>query len=193
MKPSTPPSLRLGGDLRLCEGIRRRYRKLPKLIIPTVQAGTVGIAFDDDGLRVVEQHMLGHAAKVIERFEQSTAQAGSSLTLSRLREPTRHGEPSLESPLLGGARPPSSQGWVSFTSALTLARGNRIPGAAPVQRVGTIPARAGQPRPHRSSVRRPWDYPRSRGATYAGRIRVDGNPGLSPLARGNRPARIRLD
>ena len=44
-----------------------------------MQALAVGIAFDDDGLGVVEQDMLGHAAEVVERFAQTAAQRGRVL------------------------------------------------------------------------------------------------------------------
>ena len=71
-----------------------------------------------------------------------------------------------------------------------LARGNRgrhHPGGA---RGGPIPARAGQPASRAPSARRPWAYPRSRGATCVSSRRTVTVGGLSPLARGNRRNRI---
>ena len=73
-----------------------------------------------------------------------------------------------------------------------LARGNRCPLALPVVLPGPIPARAGQPGfgPACRAARRA--YPRSRGATKSMSKRTWRVSGLSPLARGNRVALLRL-
>ena len=68
-----------------------------------------------------------------------------------------------------------------------LARGNRLDGVSRLPRIGSIPARAGEPFPTCACSGIGSVYPRSRGgtATYATAMPVV--LGLSPLARGNQP------
>ncbi len=66
-----------------------------------------------------------------------------------------------------------------------LARGNLESIGGKCLRVGTIPARAGQPTSTRSHTTHSGDYPRSRGATLDWQSPVFLDYGLSPLARGN--------
>ena len=55
--------------------------------------------------------------------------------------------------------------------------------------MGPIPARAGEPPRQTPSPRWSWAYPRSRGGTGGGGVHWHVRWGLSPLARGNLPAR----
>jgi hypothetical protein len=55
------------------------FCELTQLSVPAVQSFAVGIAPDDDRLGVIEQHMLGHAAEVVEYFAQPGAQGGHIL------------------------------------------------------------------------------------------------------------------
>jgi len=66
-----------------------------------------------------------------------------------------------------------------------LARGNRASDHGLSQRVGPIPARAGQPHPLDALRNLVRAYPRSRGATRTAAARAGPRVGLSPLARGN--------
>ena len=66
-----------------------------------------------------------------------------------------------------------------------LARGNREGVHPGVQRLGPIPARAGQPLLRCGHADGMWAYPRSRGATEVPGCTGADLPGLSPLARGN--------
>ena len=69
-----------------------------------------------------------------------------------------------------------------------LARGNRPRKVCGPARWGPIPARTGQPRLRPRCSGAPGAYPRSHGATARARLAKDHPLGLSPLARGNRPA-----
>ena len=72
------------------------------------------------------------------------------------------------------------------TSGLSpLARGNRWQATCGHLRAGPIPARTGQPRKKRARGFQCRAYPRSHGATTAGKSSTRDSPGLSPLARGN--------
>ncbi len=77
---------------------------------------------------------------------------------------------------------------VSFATLYGLsppARGNRLRNVRRVLRIGSIPARAGQPRRWTCSLRRCQVYPRPRGATAHGTAGDLRCYGLSPPARGN--------
>ena len=111
--------------------------------------------------------------------------------------PARAGQPILYriTNKTSGAYPRSRGATGSGTNAMSLesglsplARGNLSRSVGESNRLGPIPARAGQP--SRQSGRRPgiWAYPRSRGATCTLRIARVQERGLSPLARGNRCA-----
>ena len=78
-----------------------------------------------------------------------------------------------------------------FWGLSPLARGNpcQLPGLA--QRFGPIPARTGQPLAGPFCGGRCWAYPRSHGATSPVATKLAAPMGLSPLARGNLPSRIR--
>ena len=67
-----------------------------------------------------------------------------------------------------------------------LARGNLQAQRVRVERLGPIPARAGQPPRRWARLPGCGAYPRSRGATIAVNLRTALKMGLSPLARGNR-------
>ena len=67
-----------------------------------------------------------------------------------------------------------------------LARGNRALNRRASGTCGPIPARAGQPRSISARAACTRAYPRSRGATFGERSRMERATGLSPLARGNR-------
>ena len=71
-----------------------------------------------------------------------------------------------------------------------LARGNRLCGKLGLQRVGSIPARAGKPIAPDIAPAAPTVYPRSRGATHARKASPRAAKGLSPLARGNLGAHV---
>ena len=68
------------------------------------------------------------------------------------------------------------------------ARGNPPDRFAPVAPGGSIPASAGEPCPKRRGRRAPWVYPRERGGTSLLAPTQSIRIGLSPRARGNRPA-----
>ena len=77
-----------------------------------------------------------------------------------------------------------------FSSGLSpLTRGNRSPSQWRRLEQGPIPAYAGQPVGHVSSVSGRGAYPRLRGATAAVREELVEHVGLSPLTRGNHPKR----
>ena len=71
-----------------------------------------------------------------------------------------------------------------------LARGNQPQQAVQSSSAGPIPARTGQPYPNSWRHRRRRAYPRSHGATGYKSDYEDSSAGLSPLARGNRRARL---
>ncbi len=109
--------------------------------------------------------------------------------------PARAGEPFMGSPLVrlmwayprsrggtGLARPYSRQ----VRGLSPLARGNPTGCALMCLRVGPIPARAGEPCRLVIHPSPGGAYPRSRGGTSATPAVPCNEPGLSPLARGNR-------
>jgi hypothetical protein len=51
-----------------------------------VQARTIGVALDDDGLGVIEEHVLGYPAEVVERLAQADAQRRRILAHGELHE-----------------------------------------------------------------------------------------------------------
>ena len=65
------------------------------------------------------------------------------------------------------------------------ARGNQVDLSGDYPQLGSIPARAGQPRRSRGHHRPHWVYPRTRGATHQPRHNPRSVHGLSPHARGN--------
>ena len=79
--------------------------------------------------------------------------------------------------------------WPGLSGLSPLARGNLLAQCMGAVCEGPIPARAGQPWRWRFSALHPRAYPRSRGATPSGRSPISNKKGLSPLARGNLPAR----
>ena len=80
----------------------------------------------------------------------------------------------------------SALGGIRWTLGLSpLARGNHDLPQALQDRIGPIPARAGQPAAPRSTGKRGRAYPRSRGATTSFSASARPYKGLSPLARGN--------
>ena len=111
--------------------------------------------------------------------------------------PARAGQPGAPARLARRRRAyPRSRGatdnvdvFVGGGSGLSpLARGNRGPGRGGLSRSGPIPARAGQPSINPDPLKRAGAYPRSRGATPMPAPAPVPIQGLSPLARGNRPA-----
>jgi len=109
--------------------------------------------------------------------------------------PARAGQPScLPTTAMPDRDYPRSRGATMYTPITfsdgaglsQLARGNLSAGIGKCSYVGTIPARAGQPRPTRTRSATSMDYPRSRGATTRCATPRMRRRGLSPLARGNR-------
>ena len=66
-----------------------------------------------------------------------------------------------------------------------LARGNHNTHPERAVQTGPIPARAGEPSARSASRSDSRAYPRSRGGTYRRWCQIEGEKGLSPLARGN--------
>ena len=64
-------------------------------------------------------------------------------------------------------------------------RGNHVTGDITVTGTGSIPARAGEPRPTSTTYRASSVYPRACGGTTADRTDPDDATGLSPRVRGN--------
>ena len=82
-------------------------------------------------------------------------------------------------------------GWEAGYGLSPLTRGNHRCRACPLGCRGPIPAHAGEPRCRSGVARRRRAYPRSRGGTvmiFCARLPA---AGLSPLTRGNLPARCR--
>ncbi len=87
---------------------------------------------------------------------------------------------------LAGVMPP-------ITGPSPLTRGNPDMRRRDARRAGSIPAHAGQPRRWHSEGAISRVHPRSRGATFSMRSNVSPPLGPSPLTRGNRLLRVRLD
>ena len=111
--------------------------------------------------------------------------------------PARTGQPSLEEtirktlrayPRSHGATLKPSQICAVLPGLSPLARGNRADPGGAGQPVGPIPARTGQPPANFGDPFEGGAYPRSHGATVLKSKYMKTLKGLSPLARGNRPA-----
>ena len=108
--------------------------------------------------------------------------------------PARAGQPSFADwsearrwayPRSRGATPTDRLQYVRTEGLSPLARGNLLDSQELFDRVGPIPARAGQPALRQGAHGCDGAYPRSRGATWGLRVPPTFWPGLSPLARGN--------
>ena len=96
-----------------------------------------------------------------------------------------------------GVYPRPRGGTIRFTSSISPisglsppTRGNHLLNALGGNRVGSIPAHAGEPPPHQAYTINPRVYPRPRGGTGDNAFDNDANRGLSPPTRGNRPRRF---
>ena len=54
--------------------------------MPAMQAGSIGVALDDDALGVVEQNLPRHAAEVVEGIDQSIATVDKLLSTCESHE-----------------------------------------------------------------------------------------------------------
>ena len=95
-------------------------------------------------------------------------------------------------PRLRGATFDRSSSFAANEGLSPLARGNQLQRQRAVQRVGPIPACAGQPAPLGAGPEGDGAYPRLRGATRFSAGCGAGCWGLSPLARGNHVAQVPL-
>ena len=111
--------------------------------------------------------------------------------------PARAGEPANDSPASSAAKvyPRACGGTACSTRSLTTAlglsprvRGNPPAAGSVATGIGSIPARAGEPRPRYASVITPRVYPRACGGTLMELCTASLTTGLSPRVRGNRNA-----
>ena len=109
------------------------------------------------------------------------------------RDPQEGGPGREDHPRSRGVYFPTPPGWEPSAGSSPLARGLHDDDAARLAAFGIIPARAGFTRPPSRPGCRSTDHPRSRGVYQPRPGREDRRGGSSPLARGLRPRRQRVE